>query len=132
MPSYIFTGLTAGRTATAYPQGRGAAPGTSAGSGTVASDGTLTITLPAGSYRAEDGRSVAYAELVDDSTTQQADLAAGGGSATYVTYVGTQAAPVTTAGTARPSVSGPVYWLCAAGVTPSNAIDGDLIYNADA
>lgn len=54
------------------------------------------------------------------------------GSGTSVLYVGTNAAPVTTAGTARPSTAGPVYWVCANGVTPSNAISGDIVFNKSA
>jgi hypothetical protein len=34
--------------------------------------------------------------------------------------------------TARPSGAAAVYWICDNGVTPTNAVDGDLIYNADA
>lgn len=77
MPSYTFAGLPAGRTATIYRQGRGAS-GAAVTSGTVAGDGTLTLTLDdLGTYRAEvagGGGGASYAELVDDSTTQQADI----------------------------------------------------------
>jgi hypothetical protein len=34
-----------------------------------------------------------------------------------------------TAGTARPANADVVYWICNAGVTPTNAVEGDLIYN---
>lgn len=57
---------------------------------------------------------------------------AAAGSGASLTYVGTSASPVSDAGQARPSTDGPVYWLCANGVTPTNALDGDIIFNADA
>lgn len=50
--------------------------------------------------------------------------------AAFVATVGTRAAPVTDPATARPDTEGVVYWLCANGVTPANAADGDLIWNA--
>lgn len=50
--------------------------------------------------------------------------------ANTMTYVGTAAAPVTSASQARPVTTGPVYWMCAAGITPTNAAAGDLIWNA--
>lgn len=53
-----------------------------------------------------------------------------GGS--YLQYIGTSASPVTDDATARPTTDGPVYWICANGVTPTNAIDGDIIFNASA
>ena len=34
-----------------------------------------------------------------------------------------------TAGTARTAGAGVQYWICNNGVTPTNAIEGDLIYN---
>lgn len=37
-----------------------------------------------------------------------------------------------TAGTARPSGAVIVYWIMNNGVTPTNATEGDLIYNAPA
>lgn len=44
--------------------------------------------------------------------------------------IGTPASPVTNPSTARPAPAGVVYWFCAADVTPSNAVNGDLIWNA--
>ena len=47
-----------------------------------------------------------------------------GPTAIYVIDIGA------TASTARPTGSiGAVYWICNNGVTPTNAIDGDLVYN---
>jgi hypothetical protein len=46
--------------------------------------------------------------------------------------VGTGSDPITDGATARPDTDGPVYWMCADGVTPANAAPGDLIWNADA
>lgn len=46
----------------------------------------------------------------------------------YMQYVGTYATPISSAGQARPTTSGPVYWIMALGVTPTNAAGGDLIY----
>lgn len=34
-----------------------------------------------------------------------------------------------TAGTARPANADQVYWICNVGITPTNAVEGDLIYN---
>ncbi|MCA9368318.1 hypothetical protein KC887_08775 [Candidatus Kaiserbacteria bacterium] len=34
-----------------------------------------------------------------------------------------------TASTARTAGSGVQYWICDNGITPANAIEGDLIYN---
>jgi hypothetical protein len=34
-----------------------------------------------------------------------------------------------TASTARTAGAAVQYWICNAGVTPTNAIEGDLIYN---
>lgn len=80
MPTYTFTGLTPGRTATVTKIGAGANPQTSIASGTVDSDGSLSVTVDdPGNYCASDGRSIAYAAQADDATTQQADLAAGDG-----------------------------------------------------
>lgn len=47
-----------------------------------------------------------------------------------VVVVGTPASPITNAATARPSGAVVVYWLCANGVTPTNASGADLIWNA--
>lgn len=74
MPSYTFTGLTPGRSASVFRQGRGSLR-TSVASGVVAADGSVTLTLDVGDYRAEDGRSVAYVAQADDATTDQADAA---------------------------------------------------------
>lgn len=49
-----------------------------------------------------------------------------------LTYAGTSSSPITDASTVRPSAIGPVYWLCAEGVTPLNAIDGDFIWRDNA
>lgn len=67
-----------------------------------------------------------------DAAIDQADIDAAVDAAATVRYVGTSAAPVTNAALARPSVAGPVYWICAIGVTPANAADADIIWNADA
>lgn len=37
-----------------------------------------------------------------------------------------------TAGAARTAGDGVQYWICNNGVTPTNAIEGDLIYNRPA
>jgi hypothetical protein len=37
-----------------------------------------------------------------------------------------------TAGTARPTGYATVYWYCDFGVTPTNAVPGDLIFNRPA
>ena len=37
-----------------------------------------------------------------------------------------------TASTARPTGVAIVYWICDNGVTPTNAVEGDLIYNRSA
>ena len=34
-----------------------------------------------------------------------------------------------TSSTARPTGVGAVYWICNNGITPANAVDGDLVYN---
>lgn len=47
-----------------------------------------------------------------------------------MTVIGSSSVPISDAGTARPTTSGAVYWICAAGVTPSHAATGDLIFNA--
>jgi hypothetical protein len=49
-----------------------------------------------------------------------------------IVVIGTVATPISNASTARPVTPGPVYWLCANGVTPSNALAADLIWNASA
>jgi hypothetical protein len=53
-----------------------------------------------------------------------------GAAASVTTYVGSVASPITNASTARPSVAGPVQWMCANGITPTNAIAGDLIWDS--
>lgn len=50
-----------------------------------------------------------------------------GNSVGYFAYVGTSEDLVSDEDTPRPDVIGPVYWMCAPDVTPSNAIYGDLI-----
>lgn len=47
-----------------------------------------------------------------------------------IVIVGSTASPVSSAGTARPSGALVVYWMCANGITPTNAQNGDLIWNA--
>ena len=44
-------------------------------------------------------------------------------------YMGTVVAPVEDAATARPSGDEPILWICAEGVTPTHAGDGDLVFN---
>lgn len=79
------------------------------------------------------GGSTTDASLLTTGTLDDARLpvAAQGAtlSATYVMVVGTEAAPITDVATARPTAV-VVYWLCVHGVTPSNAVTGDLIWNA--
>ena len=66
-----------------------------------------------------------------DQTALQAEIDARvSQSAVFVSAVGTAAAPVTDPATARPATDAPVYWLCANSVTPTNAVAGDLIWNA--
>lgn len=48
-----------------------------------------------------------------------------------LSVVGTSDNPITDADTARPDAT-VVYWICANGVTPSNALAVDLIFTADA
>jgi hypothetical protein len=50
--------------------------------------------------------------------------------AMFILSVGTSSVPITNAATTRPETTGIVYWLCAHGVTPTNAAAGDLIWNA--
>lgn len=50
--------------------------------------------------------------------------------AAFVTPVGSSASPITNPATPRPTGAGIVYWLCAKGVTPTNALSGDLIWNS--
>lgn len=57
--------------------------------------------------------------------THDAGLKAG-----LITTIGTSTVPVTSAATARPSTTGVVYWLCAKGVTPTNAAAGDIVWNS--
>lgn len=54
------------------------------------------------------------------------------GGAGFLAYVGRGDEPIGDTGFARPSTDGPVYWIMANGVTPSNAEAGDIIFNADA
>lgn len=77
------------------------------------------------SYSSLDGRYAKPAD-VDAKIASHAITEA----QTFMRYVGTSTLPITNASTSRPSGSGPVYWMCAAGVTPTNAITGDLIWNA--
>jgi hypothetical protein len=57
--------------------------------------------------------------------------AGGGGSSTAAPTVGTSTALISDPNTARPSVSGPVHWMMAAGVTPANALAGDTVWDAN-
>lgn len=121
MPSYTFTGLTPGRTASVFREGGGANPRTAVTSGLVAGDSTLTVTLDTGNYRAEDGSRVAYAAQADDSTTQQADTAAASGTSSTLVHDGA-AWPARPAGTSQTWV-GPL----AAG-RPAAAQATDLVF----
>lgn len=49
-----------------------------------------------------------------------------------MTYVGRFGALVTDTATVRPSVLGPVYWMCATGIDPVNKRQGDLVFTASA
>lgn len=51
-----------------------------------------------------------------------------GAARTAMAVVGSTTTPITSATTARPDAPA-VYWICATGVTPTNAVNGDLIYN---
>lgn len=48
-----------------------------------------------------------------------------------IVVVGTPASPTTDPNTARPSTTGPVYWIMDAGVVPANQIDGDIVWTED-
>lgn len=52
------------------------------------------------------------------------------GEGYVMNVIGSRTTPLASAGAARPDVAGPVYWMCAVGITPSNALSGDLIWNA--
>lgn len=52
-------------------------------------------------------------------------------SATF-RVVGSGTSPEANASAARPSGDAPVYWMMANGVVPTNAVDGDIIWTADA
>lgn len=75
----------------------------------------------------------------DDSASAVTWLAPGAGlsitgttlnAGAVMVTVGTTASPITDPSTARPSGAAAVYWICASGVTPTNAQTGDLIFNA--
>jgi hypothetical protein len=50
---------------------------------------------------------------------------------TFITPIGSAANPITDPNHSRPDDVGVGYWMMASGVTPVNAVDGDLIWNAD-
>lgn len=52
--------------------------------------------------------------------------------ANIMVVAGSSATPISSNSAARPATSGPVYWICAFGVTPTNAVTGDIIFNAEA
>lgn len=92
--------------------------------------GTQLDTLPAAG--ALTGAELAYVvkDGADAQTTTQAiaDLADTTLDVGGVVVVGTTAVPISSAGQARPAVTGPVYWLMAEGVAPTHAVPGDIIW----
>lgn len=93
---------------------------------TYATQSALTTGLAAKTSAADVDAKIAAQATVDAGQYVTSAQAANA----YMRYIGTSAAPITNASTARPSGTGPVYWICAAGVTPTNALSGDLIWNA--
>lgn len=85
------------------------------GGGTGSGGGTI-ITV--------DGQTLANLDI--DRTPLTAD------DVNAMTYVGSRTSLVTSASIVRPNVIGPVYWMCANGVTPTNAVLGDIVFNASA
>lgn len=47
-----------------------------------------------------------------------------------IVIVGNPSSPITDAATARPTGAMVCYWVCALGVTPTNAVTADIIWNS--
>lgn len=125
-----------------------AAQGATADTATQPADLSSAITThegdtdPHGDRAYADGIVDALPEIAADDPTEL-DISTTGGTttltiedtiartATSMQSVGTYTTPISSASQARPSTTGPVYWICENGVTPTNAEDGDLIWNAD-
>lgn len=105
---------------------------------TTVSDANLEVVCGDGVHRPYQDLGIAAsadvtAAVAAEAAARDAAIAAQAttDAGTYVRVVGSPATPITDANTARPSGI-IVYWVCAKGVTPANASNGDLIWNAAA